>query len=158
MRYRVLLPTPRGGGHLTETVGITCKQLVFNKAIRKKMGIPSVGEAYIGLAVNEDGFLCLTVLKENAARTAFRVTAPKSTVGSRMIHPGKEILGRLPKGRFAITGQDGGWFVTDCPYDNSGEERRAAQETEAPEAKRRGRPARGATRTPPDGWPGGGAA
>lgn len=158
MKYRVLLPTPKGGSRLTETVGITCKQLVFNKAIQRKMKIPYSGEAYIGLAVNEDRFLCLTILKDNAARTAFRLTAPKSMPGSRMISPGKEILGRLPRGRFAITGQDGGWFVTDCPYDDSGEERCVAQETEAPEEKHRGRPARGTTRTPPDGWPGGGAA
>lgn len=156
MRYRVLLPTPKGLSRLTETVGINGKQMVFNKVIQRKMKISCAGEAYLGLAVNEDGFLCLTVLKENAARTAFRLTSPKSASGSRMCSPGKNILGRLPKGRFAITGQDGGWFVTDCPYDDSGEERCAAQETEAPEEKHRGRPARGAMRTPPDGWPGGG--
>lgn len=141
---------------MTESVGIGNKQVVFNRAIQRKMKIPYVGEAYIALAVNEDGFLCLTTLKENAARTAFRATTPRSASGSRMISPGKEILSHLQKGRFAITGQDGGWFVTDCPYDDSGEEHCAPQETEAPEEKRRGRPARGATRTPPDGWPGGG--
>lgn len=156
MKYRVLLPTPKGGSRLTETVGINGKQLVFNKAIQRKMKISCVGETYIGLAVNEDGFLCLTVLKENAARTAFRLTSPKSASGSRMCCPGKNILGRLQKGRFSITGEDGGWFITDCRYDDSGEERCVPQETDAPEEKRRGRPARGAARTPPAGFPVGG--
>lgn len=150
MKYRVLLPSPKRGSRLTETVGITAKQMVFNRAILAKMKIPSVGEAYIGLAVNEDGFLCLIVAKENAARTAFRLTTPKSAHGSRMLGPGKEILGRLPKGRFAITGQEDGWWITDCKYDDSGEERSEAAET-APAARKSK-----AVRTPPDGWPGGG--
>lgn len=155
MRYRVLLPTPKGLSRLTETVWINGKQMVFNKVIQRKMKISCVGETYIGLAVNEDGFLCLTVLKENAARTAFRLTSPKSAFGSRMCSPGKIILDRLQRGRFSITGEDGGWFITDCRYDDSGEERCAPQETESPEEKRRGRSARGAARTPPAGFPGG---
>lgn len=150
MKYRVLLPSPKRGSRLTETVEINAKQMVFNRAILAKMKIPSVGEAYLGLAVNEDGFLCLIVAKENAARTAFRLTTPKSAHGSRMIGPGKEILGRLPKGRFSITGQDGGWFVTDCPYDDSGEVRSVPEET-GPAARKSK-----SVRTPPDGWPGGG--
>lgn len=156
MKYRVLLPTPKGGSRQTETVGINGKQLVFNKVIQRKMKISCVGETYIGLAVNEDGFLCLTVLKENAARTAFRLTSPKSAFGSRMCCPGKNILDRLQRGRFSITGEDGGWFITDCRYDDSGEERCAPQETDAPEERRRGRPARGTTRMPPAGFPVGG--
>ena len=150
MKYRVLLPAPKRGSRLTETVGITAKQMVFNRAILAKLKISSVGETYIGLAVNDAGFLCLTVLKENIARTAFRLTSPKSAKGSRFLGPGKEILSRLPKGRFSITGQDGGWWITDCPYDGSGEERSAPQETAPAAGKSK------AVRTPPDGWPGGG--
>lgn len=150
MKYRVLLPSPKNGSRLTETVGVNAKQMVFNRAILAKLKISSVGESYIGLAVNDDGLLCLTVLKDNAARTAFRPTKPKSTNGTRFIGPGKQILNRLPKGRFAITGQDGGWWITDCRYDDSGEAPIAPEET-APAAKKSA-----GTRTPPDGWPGGG--
>ena len=152
MKFRVLLPSPKRGSRLTETVGVRAKQMVFNRTIQSKLKIPFAGEAYIGLAVNEDGFLCLTVLKENSARTAFRLTRPKSGGGSRMIGPGKEILNRLQKGRFAITGQDGGWWITDCRYDDSGEERREVAEA-APVARKNK-----AVRTPPDGWPGGATA
>ena len=149
MKFRVLLPSPKRGSRLTETVGVGAKQLVFNRAIQAKMKIPSFSECYVGLAVNEDGFLCLTVLKENAARTSFRLTKPKSGGGSRFAGPGREILDRLQKGRFAITGQEDGWWITDCKYDDSGEERSEAAET-AP-AVRKSK----AVRTPPDGWPGG---
>ncbi len=149
MKFRVLLPSPKRGSRLTETVGVGAKNLLFNRAIQAKIKIPFAGEAYIGLAVNEDEFLCVTVLKDNAAGTAFRLTSPKST-SSRMICPGKEILSRLQKGRFAITGQDGGWWITDCPYDGPGAERSVPEETASASAKSK------AVRTPPDGWPGGG--
>lgn len=151
MKYRVLLPSPKKGSRLTETIGVGAKQMVFNRAIQAKLKISSVGESYIGLAVNADGFLCLTVLKENAASTAFRLTKPSSAKGSRFIGPGKEILDRLQKGRFAITGQDGGWWITDCGYDDLGEAQIASDET-APAAKKSA-----GVRTPPAGWPGGGA-
>lgn len=121
MKFKVLLPSPKRGSRLTETIGVGPKQMVLNRAILAKLKISSVGECYVGLSVNDDGFLCLTVLKANDARTAFRLTKPKSGNGSRFICPGKEILGHLQSGRFAITGQQDGWWITDCRYDDSGE-------------------------------------
>lgn len=147
-----MMPSPRGS-RLTETFCVNGKQLVFNKVIASRMKIPWDG--MLGLAVTEDGFLALSVAKPGTP-TAFRLTKPKSSTGTRFCSPGKAIIGRLEKGHFGITGEEGGFFITGCRYDSPEEERSAPQETEAPEEKRRGRPARSATRTPPAGWPGGG--
>lgn len=150
MKFRVLLPSPKRGSRLTETVGVRAKQMVFNRAIQSKLKIPFAGEAYIGLAVNEDGFLCVTVLKDNAAGTAFRLTKPKPGGGTRFANPGKEILARLQKGRFAISAQEEGWWITDCRYDDIGEDLHLSSPA-VPKARKNK-----AVRTPPDGWPGGG--
>ena len=148
MKFRVLLPSPKRGSRLTETVGVRAKQMVFNRAIQSKLKIPFAGEAYIGLAVNEDGFLCVTVLKDNAAGTAFRLTKPKPGGGTRFANPGKEILARLQKGRFAISAQEEGWWITDCRYDDIREDLHLS-EPAVPKARKNK-----AVRTPPEGGDG----
>lgn len=153
MKFKVLLPSPRGGSRLTETIGVNGKSLVFNRVMVSRMKMAA--DSMLGLAVTEDGFLAMSVAKPGTP-TAFRITRPPSTKSSRFCSPGRAILERLEKGRFRITGEEGGFFITNCRYDSPEEERSAPQETAAPEEKRRGRPARSAVRTPPAGWPGGG--
>lgn len=155
MKFKVLLPSPRGGSRLTETIGVNEKHIILNRVMIARMKVGP--DSMLGLAVTEDGFLAMSVAKPGTP-TAFRITRPSSAKGSRLCSPGREILDHLEKGRFWITGEEGGFFITGCRYDSPEEERSAPQETEVPEEKHRGRPARSATRTPPDGWPGGGAA
>lgn len=155
MKFKVLLPSPRGGSRLTETVGVNEKQIVLNRVMIGRMKIGP--DSMLGLAVTETGFLAMNVAKPGTP-TAFRITRPSSAKGTRFCSPGRKILERLEKGRFGITGEEGGFFITGCRYNGAEEERCAPQEKEVSEEKRRERPARSSTRTPPAGWPGGGAA
>ncbi len=116
MKYKTLLPSPRGCSRLTNTIGVTSKHLVFNKTIQETMRIPR-DECFIGILVNEDRFICLTVLKDNSANTAFRLTAPKSAKSrTRLCSPGFKVISHLKTGRYRITGTDGAIFVTDIKY------------------------------------------
>lgn len=153
MKFKVLLPSPRGGSRLTETIGVNEKSIVLNRVMAARMKVGP--DSMLGLAVTEDGFLAMSVAKPGTP-TAFRITRPSSARGARFCSPGRGIMSRLEKGRFGITGEEGGFFIMGCRYVGSDEERCAPQEAEDPEEKHRGRPARSGMRTPPDGWPGGG--
>lgn len=125
MKFKVLLPSPRGGSHLTETVGVNEKQIVLNRVMVARMKV--YPDSMLALAVTEDGFLAMSVAKSGTP-TAFRITRPSSARSSRFCSPGRKIMERLEKGRFAITGMEGGFFITDCRYDSPKEERSAPQD------------------------------
>jgi len=113
MKYKTLLPAPKRGSRLTETIGVNDKQLVLNSAIQAKMKVPH-GECWMALFEREDGRLCLFIQKDNNARTGFRLTKPKSSGNTRFVSPGRAIMERLPNGRYRITETDGAIFVTEC--------------------------------------------
>lgn len=115
MDIKVMLP-PRHKGRVGKpTIGVRTTSICFNRTIMARMNIDPTNEGYVAIAVDDDGFLCFKVLRENPAKTAFRLSGLIYGDKSRLIFPGKDNMSRMTKGRYKITREEDGWFVTDCP-------------------------------------------
>lgn len=116
MGYKLLKPARRQGGRATETFGITRRHITLNELMIAKLGLRP-GDGLV-LFESEDGFLTLAVGKPGDAnardlRTARRdKNRPFGSCTLSCYCPG--VTRRCRRGRYRITGRDGGFFTTDC--------------------------------------------
>ena len=96
------------------TIGVAEGTITFHKGFCHKYGI----DQYVMFAVDEEHNLCFRFLASNAP-DAFKITVNRNR--TPLIRLPRLIQYLKPsKGKYSVTLNDDGWFVTSCKIDLSG--------------------------------------
>lgn len=98
---------------LTETIGVSRRDISFNKVICAKMGISP--DSKLAILVSDRGFLAINVLGKDSP-TGSRPKRYGDRCGTLRLHSAQFARHTTP-GRYRITGRDGAFWLTDIRWE-----------------------------------------